>query len=208
MNSTACDLSLFFKHVKDKLQGLVATHIDDTLRTGTKQFETETRATAHKFDAKPLIYNNSAFAGIRINTNQEGSRKMHQKEYGEKIQPLDKNCSFTDFRSRRHELAWRTHTRVDVAAEAAILAQVTEQLFKHVHVTQLNKAINRIKDNSELGLFVNKLDLDSLHIIVYCDASFANLPDFKNSSDLSYSCQTKHAESIGYVTVATNANVL
>lgn len=47
--STVCDLSVFFKHAANKLQGLVATHVEDTLRTGNKKFEMETRATARKF---------------------------------------------------------------------------------------------------------------------------------------------------------------
>lgn len=102
---------------------------------------------------------------------------MQQTEYAHKIQLLNKGCTYEEFRSKRHELAWITHTRPDVAYEAVILAQVTDKIFEPVHVTQLNRAINRCKDNPELGLIVHKLNLESLHLIVHADASFADLPD-------------------------------
>lgn len=102
---------------------------------------------------------------------------MHQKEYSQKIQPLNKDCTIAEFRSRRHELAWATHTRLDVAAEAAILEQVTDQISVPAHTTQLNREIKRVKDNPEWCLIVHKLHPESLRIIVHTDASFENLPD-------------------------------
>lgn len=103
---------------------------------------------------------------------------MQQTEYAHKIQHLDKTCTFEEFRFKRHELAWIKHTRPNVPAEAAILAQITNQNFERCHVTQLNRAIKRVKDNPYLGLIVHKLDKISLRIIVHVDASFANLPDY------------------------------
>lgn len=179
MQSTACDLSFFYKHMQAALHGLMATHVDDTLSAGNHKFDDETRITGIMFDAKPRTYDNLTFAGVTINTNPDGSRLMHQTEYAQKIQPLDKNCTYEEFRSRRHKLAWITHTRPDVAVEAAILAQITQQLFQPTHITQLNRAIKRIKDQPELGLIVHKLDLESLRLIVHAHISFGNLPDYK-----------------------------
>lgn len=145
MRPSACDLSLFFKQLNGSLQGLVATHVDDTLSAGNSGFEKYTQITAKRFDAKPREYENLTFAVVTIETNADGSRKMHQAQYANKLQVLHKECKYEEFRSRRHELAWITHTRPDVAAEAAILAQVTANSFNQNHVTQLNRAIKRVK---------------------------------------------------------------
>lgn len=104
---------------------------------------------------------------------------MHQKEYAQKIQPLQKGCTHAEFRSRRHELAWIAHTGSDVEAEAAILEQVTYQVFQPTHVTQLNRAIKRVKDSLDLGLIVHRLELDSLRMIVHADSTFSHLPEYK-----------------------------
>lgn len=105
MQSTACNLSLFYKHIQSTLKGLVATHVDDNLSTGNKQFENETRVTSKKFDAKPRTYDNLTFAGVTISTNTDWSRIMQQTEYAHKIQLLNKGCTYEEFRSKRHELA-------------------------------------------------------------------------------------------------------
>lgn len=72
MQITACDLSLFFRQVQSTLQGLVPTHVDDTLSTVNKLFEDETQVTARKFDAKPRTYKNLTFTGFTIKTNPDG----------------------------------------------------------------------------------------------------------------------------------------
>lgn len=66
-----------------------------------------------------------------------------------------------------------------MASEAAILTQITEELFQPTHIKQLNRAIQRIKEQPDLGLVVHQLNRDSLRIIVHADASFANLTDFR-----------------------------
>lgn len=157
----------------------MATHVDETLAAGCSTFEQETRKTAKQFDAKPREFQNLTFAGVSIETNSDGSRLMHQAQYADKIELLKKDCSFETFRSRRHELAWITHTRPDVTAEAAMLSQITPELFNHTHVMQLNRAIKRIKAEPKLGLIVHSLDLESLRLISHADASFANLSDLR-----------------------------
>lgn len=179
MQTAANDLALFSKIIQSKLSGLTATHVDDTLSAGDASFEKLSQLTGKVFDAKPRQYENLTFAGVTVETMEDGSRLMHQADYGNKISLLEKGCTFEEFKSRRHELAWLTHTRPDVAAEAAILAQVTAELFKPIHISQLNAAIKRVKNDPRLGLIVHKLNLDTLNILVHADASFANLHDLR-----------------------------
>lgn len=86
MQSTACDLSLFFRIVQSRLQGITATHVDDTLSGGDPSFEKTTRLTGKIFDVKPREYDNVTFAGVTILTRNDGSRVMHQAEYGKKLE--------------------------------------------------------------------------------------------------------------------------
>lgn len=57
MQSTACDLSLLYKHVRSTLHGSVATQVDVTIRNGDQQFENQTCITSENVDAKPRISN-------------------------------------------------------------------------------------------------------------------------------------------------------
>lgn len=179
MCAKACALSLFFNRFQGSLQRLLATHVDDTLSTGNRDFEQHSQITARRFDAKTREYDNITFTGVTIKTLSDGSRKIHQAQYAEKINTINKGCTYEQFHSRRHKPAWITHTHPHDAAEAAILAKVKAESFSTVHITQLNKAIKIIKDKPYLGLICHKLDLNSLHIVVHTDASFANLPDLK-----------------------------
>lgn len=104
MTTTASDLSLHFKRVQSTLHGLIATHVDDTLGVGRKSFQRETTETARRFDAKPREIGSFVFAGVVIETNDDGNRAMHQQPYAERLNLVDKDCSFDMFRSRRHEL--------------------------------------------------------------------------------------------------------
>lgn len=179
MTTTASDLSFHFKRVQNELHGMIATHVDDTLCAGNRNFQKETLETARRFDAKSRELGTFTFAGVVITTTPDGSRTMHQYPYAKKLAVLDKKCSFPDFRSRRHELGWITHTRPDVAGDSALLDQVTQHTFKPIHVKQINTAIQRVKDNPELGLRVHNLNKNKLKIISYADVSFANSADFR-----------------------------
>lgn len=186
MEATASDLVLFFRIIQSKLSGVTATHVDDTLSAGDRAFEEASRITGKVFDAKPRQYNNLTFAGATIYTREDGSRLMHQADYANKLSLLEKGCTFTQFRSRRHELAWLTHTRPYIASEAAILAQVTAKLFKPTHVSQLNSAIRRVENDPNLGLIVHKLNQDKLKIVVHADVSFANLHDVRKQLAITF----------------------
>lgn len=81
MQRTAVNLSLLYKHIKASFQGLIAAHVEGTLRTVTKAFQTETNATAKRFDTKRRIYDNLTFTGVSIDTNDNGCWLVHQCEY-------------------------------------------------------------------------------------------------------------------------------
>lgn len=52
MAETANHRSFHFNLVQNKLQGLIATHVDNTFSGGNRRFQEDTLETAHHFDAK------------------------------------------------------------------------------------------------------------------------------------------------------------
>lgn len=123
---------------KSALQVLISTHVGDALSTGNKEFENIFQP--KKIDTKPRTYNNPTFADVTINKNPDGSRIIYQHKYANKIPLFSKDCTFKQFRFRRHDLVWLTHTQPDLSFQGAIRAEETEQLFEHLNVAQLNRA--------------------------------------------------------------------
>lgn len=107
-------------------------------------------------------------------TKSDVSRLMNQAYYETKIRLLEMKCTYEQFRYRRHQLAGLPHTRPDKAAEAAIIGQVIADLFQQAHITQLNRAIKRVKDDLELGRIVQQQNQKTLNIVVHADAFCAN----------------------------------
>ncbi len=80
------------------------------------------------------------------------------------------------------------NTRSDCLYEISQLAQVTEERYlteKSKLVRQLNKATKYAVDN-RISLKIPKLDRDSLRVVVFADASFANNHDL--STQLGHIC--------------------
>lgn len=174
MTLTTGDLSLFFRVVEGKLRGMTGAYVDDIIGTGDAAFEKESEVTGERFQSKARETGNFQFAGIQI--EKEGGYLMHQERFALKIKPLSKQCTFPEFRSKRHELAWLTHTRPDIAAAVNFAAQVTESKFERKHVNALNDVIKRAHGNSKRGIRQQKLYMDTHSLRVFTDSSFANTP--------------------------------
>ena len=84
------------------------------------------------------------------------------------------DSDFRKLRQVRAQLTWLMHTRPDICIDANKLAQVTENNFKIQDVKYYNKIVDYLKSTNERTLKMKKLDLNSLHIRAYSDASFAN----------------------------------
>ena len=176
------DLSLYFKNTKGKLDGVIGTYVDDSLIVGTPAFEKESQLTLKKFISRPREYAPLAFAGVDIIPKTDGF-EISQDKHIEKITILPTDCSFSDFRSKRAQLAWIVHTRPEISFCVSTSAQVTESTMTPEHVKRLNKAIKHVKSKKR-ALRYEPLHLPSLKMKVYADASFANNPDY--SSQLGY----------------------
>lgn len=175
MTPTAGDLSFFFKIVRGKLQGMIGTHVDDTISAGTGFFADKSRITERQFESKVRQYDSFTFAGIQVEKTCTGYL-MHQEKYAKRLHELSKDCTFAQYRSMRQKLAWMTNTRPDICASVNLASQVTEGKWTRKDVKDLNKTINHVQLTPRKGLLQQKLDKESLCMKVFTDSSFANTP--------------------------------
>lgn len=84
------------------------------------------------------------------------------------------DCSFEMFRARRHEIAWITHTRLDLCAARVRMSRTTEHTFSKEAVKLLDETVQKAKYGRVKGLRHHDLNIDSLKMVAYADSSFAN----------------------------------
>lgn len=186
MKPLASDPALFIEHTNGKLTGLSALYVDDLLRAGTRAFRLKCGATNKKFDTTEKSSIPFEFTGFNIERLNDGKLAISQNGYLRKLEELPDDADFGAFRSMRMKLAWLANSRPDVLFEIATLAQVTDAMFnadKRDCIKRLNRAI-RYAVTFRIPLAIPKLDPNSLKIIGYSDASFANNHDL--STQLGY----------------------
>lgn len=161
------------------LQGISGGYVDDLLRTGSAEFRHLSRKTHERFEMDDDENLPVTFSGFTLARDKDGSIIQDQHIYLSNLEALDKSASFSAFRSMRMKLAWLANTRPDCLFEISQLSQVTEDRFKSDKnriIRRLNKAVKYAVDN-RIYLRIPKLDLQTLRVVGYSDASFANNHD-------------------------------
>lgn len=177
------DLSTFFKYIRGRLAGIAGTYVDDCLMTGNDEFRKLTDKTLQRFDSRDRVVDNFTFAGIELETSDDGFL-LHQGKQADKLRILPLEATFSQFKSAVMSLAWLCHTRPEISCVVAQAAQVTQNVFDADAVKQINSTIRAVKREPRKGIKHRKLDLNSLRLQVYSDSSFANNRD--SSSQLGY----------------------
>jgi len=167
----------FYISTKDgKINGFSGSYVDDMLRAGDATFRSHCRTTHETFDMgneEPLP---GPFTGFYIAKAEDGALLQHQKSYLKNLETLPMDADFPAFRSMRMKLAWLVHTRADCLFEISQLAQVTVERFnkdRKSSITRLNKATRFAVDNP-LAIRIPKLDMETIKVVGFADASFAN----------------------------------
>jgi hypothetical protein len=174
----------YFPSVGNRLIGFSGVYVDDMLRCGTPDFPRDLKSTSRIFDATPETMRTAKFAGVNLRQTESGI-ETDMSDYIAKLAfPLEQ--SWKTFASLRAKLAWLVYARPDVCARVAKLAQVTEQNFR----TDAKKYFLMLEDcfqqvqKYDIFLKYPALDLDSLYIRGYADASFGMNVD--GSSQIGY----------------------
>lgn len=155
--------------------------ISKTIQDLSPQTPKECQTDRHR---KNILFN--ATRGREWALNVSSSSNFHKLSYQEL------SSSFSDFRSKRQELAWLTHTRPDIACAVNKASQVTEENISEDDIKKINKVVKTAKKYSMRGLTQQKLDISTLRVVVYSDAAFATNSD--------------HTSQLGYVVLLCDGN--
>ena len=180
------DPRLFVKDGSNALQGLLGGCVDDFLMGGDTYFQTLTEKTLQRSESKPRVWDNMEFIGVSIKTAPGPPRvlSIDQTGYIDAARKLPLSISYDKFVSLRAAFAWLAHSRPDLCCAINRAAQVTASTFRKEHIKELNKAIKHANATKTLSLMYAPLDKETLHLLVYADASFASNDDL--SSQLGY----------------------
>jgi Reverse transcriptase (RNA-dependent DNA polymerase) len=177
---TDSDLSLFYNRLNNRLNGISGTCVDDSLHAGSANYLELTEKSQQRFLSRERKFDTFSFNGADIQSNDDGTFSLCQRFYIETLSPLAPTVSFTDFRSHRAKVSWICHTRPAVCYFANNSAQVTERTFSPVNVKSFNAVLENLRKTADHKLDFQHLDINTLRIVAYSDASFANNADLSS----------------------------
>lgn len=182
------DQAIFTWHFENKLQGIIATHVDDFCFAGSEIFHRKVIDKIHQiFAVKSEETAEFQYIGLDIKQNRENI-KLGQNEYVKKLKyiPVENGRNINDkistaeiseIRQVIGQLNWlATQTKpdlsYDVSALSSILKQSNVECIKHA-----NRVVKKAKKEKSQVDIPDLGDLSHLKIVAYSDASFANLTD-------------------------------
>lgn len=181
------DPALYAMMEKGRLKGLSGTYVDDMVRCGDAGFRKISHRTFERFEMDEDTEPPCTFTGFRLSRDNDGLLSLDQATYvRQKMSDLSADATFSDFASIRMKLAWLSHSRPDVMFEVSQLTQVTADMFKEKRqdlIKRANKTVTYVREN-EVSIKFPQLDMNSLHVVGYSDASFSMNADL--SSQLGY----------------------
>lgn len=177
ITSSTGDHSLFFKLISNRLVGLSASYVDDILRAGTHEFNSfSLSSTCGRFSTKESEKTPFEFTYL-LESGERNLRLTSHEQYIERLESLTSSVTYEDMRSTRAKLSWVFNTRPDICAAVSHLSQIAEKSFDENIYMLANKVINRLKNTLSLRLCFPKLDLKSVYLLVYSDASANDTSD-------------------------------
>ena len=195
MKLTAYDQAVM-TYKTNVLEGIVMIHVDDILYFGTQNFLSKViQPFMRQFHISKNETETFKYVGIQM-VQKNDSVELSQTKYVETMKlDLLPNEGMTDklryadenerkiFKQAVGQLGWVSGiSRPDAAFAYCVLSTVQNQ----PQVTDFIKYKKAVRDLKSMSLIIkiSKLDMDSWKIVVYSDASFANLKD--GASQLGY----------------------
>ena len=183
------DKATFMFRVKGKLQGIIIIHVDDFLWAGSEIF-TDRVMNPIKQSFRISKEEMSAFKYVGVNLEQKDELiSLQQYQYIDSLQSIkadqslssDGNRLLSDSEKRSYralvgQLQWSvTMSRPDMAYSSCDLG-TTQSMPTLGDLKKGNKYLRDMKGD-QVCLKFSKLDVSTMSIVVYADASYANLVD-------------------------------
>lgn len=194
------DKTLFRCYEKNKLIGLLVTHVDDVLYAGTTRFKDQViKSVFDRFKISSEYRDNFKYLGLNIVQDEETRAiTVDQKEYAESVQPAEvlpsrrrdpeddlSESEKTSFHSVLGKLLWLAgRTRPDLSYDCMELSTFCKSP-KVKNLLYLNKVVKKVRDfPSKIHFQPLNLRQDHLRLTFFSDASLGNLPN--NGSSRGY----------------------
>ena len=188
MKRSLTDFALFSYRVDGNIEGVLVSHVDDLLYTGTTRFHQDVFARIKdKFKFGKVSQNRFQYCGSIIELDKAEKRiRITQEHYAQGItlpklsvkRPsedfLDKQ-DFDAFRSALGQLNWLVvMTRPDLSLGTNLLAQIMQNP-SYADYSKLLKLVKTARHYAHIGLEFVPLGRDSQrYIVAFSDASHAN----------------------------------
>lgn len=184
MKQTVLDPCLFYKRDGNEFVGMQGTLVDDTIATGSEAFAILEEKTSQRFECKPKSdILPVMFGGVLIaddaacSDTSSRTLTLSQFAYTAQIEKLQtESCTSESFANARGKLAYAVFAcRPDLSFDVAQLSQVSADNVDKKDILKLNNVVDAIKN--EIPLTYRRLDKESLAVVGYADAGFANNTD-------------------------------
>ena len=184
------DKALFnWKDQNNNLIGILISHVDDFLFGGNIHFNKEIVPTIRSTFSIGLEETGSMkYLGLQIDQNTEHI-SLGIKEYKRELEEIDTTNFGSDktrtlepkeitlLRSKIGQINWITNqSRPDMAFDSCIASNSTKNPTIN-DILLINKIIRKMGGQNIVLKYPNKLQIKKSHIVAFCDASHANLPD-------------------------------
>ena len=91
------DASLYYKTVQNKLIGICATYVDDTLHAGTEDYSKICAKTEERFKCKKREWDKTQFAGVQIDSLKDHLKCTKKRTLGNlKLYPTNQTLENSD----------------------------------------------------------------------------------------------------------------
>lgn len=190
------DPAAFYWYHEGELCGMFLMHVDDFLWGGTKRFENVVIAQIrNNFQVREQSNNVFRYIGLDIVQNEYGVT-LHQNKYCKSLESINVNaergldkkaiCNKEEkdsFRSLVGQLGWLcTNSRPDLSYDVLELSCKVNNP-KVEDLIEANKCLRKACTFESNIYFPDLGDISKYKLVVYSDASYANLPDGFSSAE-------------------------
>lgn len=181
------DPALFYWHQKGKLEGMFLMHVDDFLWAGSEAFKDRVISPLRlKFRCGKEMDSSFRYVGLGIE-QEEGQIFLQQHDYTDELQQVESNVDSDLLRDTIYpgivgQLHWlATQSRPDLSFDVLDLATLCDQSSSKLR-SKINKAVRKAKYNQYRMSFPCLGSSESMELLLYTDAAYANLSDRYSST--------------------------
>jgi hypothetical protein len=158
----------------EKTDGLTILQVDDSFGHGTEAFLDSEELASSRFDCKPrLLFNintSARFNGTNVQRTMHGFT-IHQRDKLDKIRRPETDKDLISVRAALQYIAGCT--RPDIASCVQLLSSAVASPTRQTY-NEMAQILNWLEKTDDLQLKFVPLDMQTIRMVVFTDASFAN----------------------------------